>query len=461
MNASAKFRALRAISLASLVLLLASAGVSDDRTVLRPGFNLFSPEQDIQLGQKASTQVPRQFVLLNNKRVDNYLQQLGLRLAAHAPGYKYPYQYRCVNSEVLNAFALPGGNIYVNRGVIENADDEAQLAAVMAHETSHVALRHGTNQATKAYAAQAGISILGALVGGNDAASLMAQLFSGGVVPLVFLKMSRTDESQADILGTQILHDAGYDPYAMGQFFKKIEAAGGAQALQFLSDHPSPENRVGRADEEAGRLSILQNPKKDSPEFESIKRYVKSLPPPPKQTTPASASEGGPANVPPAPSGDYVAYSASDFSLMHPANWQAHAQYDGVQLVPDGGVIKDAQGNSALAYGVIVGTFSPQNVSGVAPSLEQATDQLIANLQRTNPKLSVMRVGDSTTLGGQPARSTYLQSDSPAGGREADWLVTTLRPSGLFYVICVSPQTAFEVYDSAFRSVVHSVKFTN
>ncbi|HEV2490772.1 MAG TPA: M48 family metallopeptidase [Candidatus Acidoferrales bacterium] len=461
MKPSSKLLTARAITLALSLLSLASVGLSDDRTVLRPGFNLFSPQQDIQLGLKASAQVPHQFVLLNNKRVDDYLQQLGLRLAAHAPGYKYPYQYRCVNSEILNAFALPGGYIYINRGVIENADDEAQLAAVMAHETSHVALRHGTNQATKAYAAQAGLSILGALVGGSDTASLMAQLFSGGVVPLVFLKMSRTDESQADILGTQILHDAGYDPYAMGQFFKKIEAADKNQSVEFLSDHPSPENRVGRADEEANRLSALHNPRKDSPEFESIKRYVKSLPPPPKQPRPAAVSSSAPANAPEAPSGNYVAYSSSDFSLMRPDNWQAHAQDGGVQLAPGRGEVKDAQGNPALAYGVIVGVFAPQNVSGAAPSLEQATDQLIASIRQSNPKMSVMRVGDSTTLSGQPARSTYLQSDSPAGGREADWLITTLRPSGLFYIICVSPQTAFEDYDSAFRSVVHSVRFTN
>lgn len=458
MKTGAKFWTLRALALALLALSFTSLGLSDDRTILRPGFNLFSPEQDIQMGLRAAEQVPRQYVLLNDKRVDDYLQKLGLRLAAHAPGYKYAYQYRCINSEVINAFALPGGFIYINRGVIENADDEAQLAAVMAHETSHVALRHGTNQATKIYAAQAGLSILGALVGGNSAAEFMTDLFSGGVVPLVFLKMSRTDESEADILGTQILHDAGYDPYAMGQFFKKIEAANKSQTIQFLSDHPSPENRVGRADEEASRLSILHSPKKDSPEFEAIKRYVKSLPPPPAQPNPAAAASALP-NAPSAPSVTYSPYSGGEFSLVYPDNWKAHAENGGVSLAPDGGVIVDAQGNSALAYGALAGFFTPQNVSGAAPSLNQATAQFIASLRQSNPKISVMRQGDES-LGGQTALSTYLQGVSPAGGREADWLVTTLRPNGLFYVICVSPQTAFDAYNSAFRAVVHSVKFS-
>lgn len=170
----------RIILVIFVLLALPSRGLSDDRTVIHPGFDLFSPQQDIELGKKASMQVPRQFVLLSNKRVDQYLQRLGMRLAAHAPGYKYPYQYRCINSETINAFALPGGFIYINRGVIENADDEAQLAAVMAHETAHVALRHGTSQATKAYAAEAGISIVSVLMGGNTAASLMGGLWGGG-----------------------------------------------------------------------------------------------------------------------------------------------------------------------------------------------------------------------------------------------------------------------------------------
>ncbi|HLJ40093.1 MAG TPA: M48 family metalloprotease, partial [Candidatus Acidoferrales bacterium] len=195
-----------------VLLALPSITLSDDRTVIRPGWNAFSPQQDIELGKKASTQVPRQFALLNNKRVDQYLQRLGTRLADHAPGYKYPYQYRCINNETINAFALPGGFVYINRGVIENADDEAQLAAVMAHETAHVALRHGTSQATKAYAAEAGINLVGALIGGNTATLLMGRFLGGVGIPIAFLKMSRTDESQADILGAQILHDSGYDP---------------------------------------------------------------------------------------------------------------------------------------------------------------------------------------------------------------------------------------------------------
>jgi predicted Zn-dependent protease len=254
---------------------------ADERTPLKPGWNLFTPEQDIQIGTKASARVGRQVLLLNDPRVDNYLDALGKKLASYAPGYKFPYQYRCVNDENVNAFALPGGFIYIDRGVIEAADDEAQLAGVMAHETSHVALRHGTNQVSKAEAWRIPLGLLGAAGG---LGGLMAQVGGGFTLNSIVLKYSRDDETQADVLGTQILYDAGYDPRALAQFFEKIEAESkGKEPAQFFSDHPNPGNRIGRIDEEVDKLGGPEpNYQSDSDDFRSIKIYVMKLPKPPK-----------------------------------------------------------------------------------------------------------------------------------------------------------------------------------
>lgn len=440
--------------------LSASVLLSDNRTVLRPGLNFFSPQQDIELGKRAAAQVPKQFPLLNDKRVNDYLQALGMKLAAHAPFYKYPYRYRCVNTEVLNAFALPGGFVYVNRGIIEQADNEGQLAAVMAHETSHVALRHGTNQASKAYGAQIGLGLLGALVGGNALASIVTQIFGSVGVPLVFLRMSREDETQADVLGTQILHDAGYDPQAMADFFGKIEKLAPQQSAEFLSDHPNPEHRIDRIEEEIDRLGgAPPHAMHDSPEFESIKRYVKSLPPPPK----GPRTQDG---APELPSTEYTGYSSSRgqadaFSLVYPSNWSPVAQEQGVLLAPRGGAVAGEK-SSGLAWGVIVNVFTPQTENGATADLQQATDQLITRLEKSNPAMKLKERNNSETLGGSRASSIHLENDSPAGGRESDWLVATLRPHGkLFYVLCVSPRKDYDAYSSAFRAIVHSVKFTD
>jgi predicted Zn-dependent protease len=213
--------------------------------------------------------------------VENYLDALGQKLAAQAPGYKYPYQYRCVNDENINAFALPGGFIYIDRGVIEAADNEAQLAGVMAHETSHVALRHGTNQASKAEAWRIPLGVLGAAGG---LGGLLAQLGGEFTLNSIVLKYSREDETQADVLGTQILYDSGYDPRALAQFFEKIEAESkGKEPVQFFSDHPNPGNRTGRVNEEVDKLGGPEpNYRTDSDDFHSIKAYLLKLPKPPK-----------------------------------------------------------------------------------------------------------------------------------------------------------------------------------
>jgi len=266
---------------ATLALVLAPVAWAD-RTPLKPGWNMFSPQQDVEVGQQVSKDAERQVPMLNDSRVDNYLNNLGHRLSAHAPGYQFPYTYKAVNDRAINAFALPGGHIYINRGVIEAADNEAQLASVMAHETSHVALRHGTNQASKASAAQVPLAILGGMLGSNSTGAMLAQLGAGFTLNSILLKYSRTDESQADIMGTQILYDSGYDPRGMGQFLEKIQALDqGGHQVAFFSDHPSPDRRVERVAEEVDKLGGARSGSKtDSKEFEDIKRYVQSLPAP-------------------------------------------------------------------------------------------------------------------------------------------------------------------------------------
>jgi len=257
-----------------------------DRTALKPGWNMFSAQQDVEVGQQVSLDAERQLPMLNNSRVDNYVNNLGRKLAASAPGEKYPYRFKVVNDSTINAFALPGGPIYIHRGVIEAADNEAQLAGVIAHEASHVALRHGTNQASKAYVAQVPLAILGGMLGSNSTKAVLAQLGAGFAISSLLLKYSRTAESQADMMGTQILYDAGYDPRAMGQFFEKIQGDQTGRTVEFFSNHPSPDNRMERVSQEVDKLGGPQRGyTSDSREFQDIKRYVVSLPAPPARGT--------------------------------------------------------------------------------------------------------------------------------------------------------------------------------
>src|SRR2546429_1338713 len=203
------------IVIVALILAVAlGAYAADSRTKLKPGWNLFSPQQDIEMGRESAKQAEMQLLILNDRQATSYIDRLGKQFASHAPGEKYPYQFKIVNDTAINAFALPGGFIYVNRGAIEAADSENQIAGVMAHEIGHVVLRHGTNHASKAYLAQAPLAILGGVLGSNNSiGSVLAQLGIGFAANSLFLKYSRDAENQADLMGTQILHDSGYNPH--------------------------------------------------------------------------------------------------------------------------------------------------------------------------------------------------------------------------------------------------------
>jgi predicted Zn-dependent protease len=266
-----------------------------DRTVLKPGWNMFSPQQDVEVGEQVAPDAERQLRMLNNSRVDTYVNNLGRRLAARATGEKFPYRFKVVNDRAINAFALPGGPIYINRGVIEAAENESQLAGVIAHETSHVALRHGTNQASKASAAQLPLAILGGVIGSDSTKTVLAQLGASFAVNSILLKYSRTAESQADVLGTQILFDTGYDPRAMAQFFEILEARQRDKGqVEFFSNHPSPENRIERVNEEVSALGgVPRNVTTNSREFDDIKRYVQSLSGPPAKDEGQSGRQSG------------------------------------------------------------------------------------------------------------------------------------------------------------------------
>lgn len=419
---------------------------------------MFSPQQDIQVGKQAAQQAEGQLPMCNDPKVDAYLTTLGMRLVAHlnTRGTQYPWEFHCVNDKAINAFALPGGYVFVNRGAIEAADTEAQLAAVMAHELSHVALRHGTNQASKAQLAQGVLGLTDVLLGGSNGGALLAQLgtfAAGGVL----LRYSRSAETQADVMGTQVLYDSGYDPRAMAQFFEKLQAASnGKNPPEFLSDHPNPDHRVERVDEEIDKLGgVPANARTNSREFEEIKREVMALP-----VVKKGSAAGGSFKKPGPPSANYAGFEGTGYTMRYPQNWTVHPGEGNSAIGPEGGFATDSSGTSGLAYGITVGMFKYQRDANDASALDKATRQLLQALQQGNPKMKITRDPGKVLLNNQPGLSTYLSNDSPMGGQETDWMITVLRPEGLAYFICTAPQSEFSDYDKTFGKILDSVRFT-
>ncbi len=243
----------------------------------QPGFNLFSKQQDVQLGQESAAQVRKQMTIIQDPVLTDYVNRVGKRLMAsqEAQASGFPFTFEVVADPSINAFALPGGPMFINTGLLRAVDNEAQLAGVMGHEMSHVILRHGTNQASKSNLIQLPAVLASQMAGKNTMAGQLAQLGIGLGAHSVLLKFSRTAESQADLTGCHIMAEAGYDPMEMARFFNKLNAQGG-HGLQFLSDHPNPDNREHAIQQEA-RLLPQKNYGYESGEFRRMKDAVAKI----------------------------------------------------------------------------------------------------------------------------------------------------------------------------------------
>jgi len=237
-------------------------------------FNLFSPEQDVELGRTSAEEIERQSVVLDDERVTRYVQRLGDKIAASAPGYRFRYKFVVVDSRETNAFALPGGYVFINSGAIEAARNEGELAGVLAHEISHVVLRHGTNQASKAYLAKSATRLIDAALGGakDDVRRFAHSLGLAGPGSL-FLKFNRDAELQADVEGARLLAAAGYDPRDMARFFESLAEREGdaSKAPETADDHPRPAQRAAAIDELLPTLEVSASPVRDTEDFRQMK----------------------------------------------------------------------------------------------------------------------------------------------------------------------------------------------
>ena len=266
-----------------LFTVTASLAVAQTRIVV-PN-NKYTPAQDVELGQQAAKEVEQQLPLLRDESIETFVDRIGRRLVQVTPSElqhrEFQYSFKVINVREINAFALPGGPMYVNRGMIQAAAVEGEVAGVMAHELSHVILRHGTAGATKeqpfAIGAIAG-AIAGAIIGGN-VGQVVAQGTQFGL-GTYFLRYSREYEKQADLLGVQLMALAGYNPLDLMHMFQTIEKQSGAGGPQFLSDHPNPGDRETYIAEEASHLRI-EGRAADTREFASVQDRLRGMSPAP------------------------------------------------------------------------------------------------------------------------------------------------------------------------------------
>lgn len=473
----------KATGLRLVVLVMGMAAWSAQPALARfnpqPCKNAFSPEQEIVEGQKAKAQVYKTMpVLPDSSPVTRYVQELGARLVARAPGPKWPFEFHVVNVADVNAFALPGGPIFVNLGTIQAAETEAQLAGVMAHEISHVVQRHATcnitKQQTPGLLLGLGQVAAGILLPGAAGALTQGAIGLGG--QLGFTKMSRDAEKQADLMGTDILYDAGYDPRAMPQFFEVIQGKYGEGGAQWLSDHPNPGNRIGYVQDEIDTLPHRDNPIKTTAAFTALHKQVVAMRPytaqevqsgawksrTPNEPVPGGAQSAAiPAGTKPVdftPNGKWKELSDTAFVLSYPENWQV---FDGpgtaVTVAPGGGVTPTGGGDNAVIYGALIDGYTPQS----AADLAGATRQLAATLAQGNNGLQTVSGPDDVLVNKQPGKSVEFRNPagSVGGSPEHDWLVALQRQDGsLTYVVFIAPEKDFAKLRPSFETMLRSFR---
>jgi beta-barrel assembly-enhancing protease len=483
-------------ALAATLLLVQGLAQSGAPVLPDPGRTSVSREQQQQLGLQAAAEVYKQMpVLADNSSDTQYIRSLGKRLVATIPSEtSWPFEFHVIPQKEINAFALPGGGMFVNVGTITAADNEAELAGVMAHEMAHVYMQHSAKQMGKAQLTQGLAGLVGAILGEKGGA--LGSLAQAGIQVgsgMVLMKYSRSDEAQADAVGAIILYKAGYNPQALADFFKTLEAQGGT-GPQFLSDHPNPGNREAAIQKEI-RAWPAKTYQASSPEFANARRHATGI----KVYTAEEIAQGAKtgqwaslnqkngavlnssgtevasttASVSTSTAGNTVELKdvmpgsrlvASDLGpmkIVRPENWDVIApqqQGQSFTIAPHAGVVTNGFG-----YGVAINIVSGSEKNA---TIDQMTAEIVSSLQGGGSDLKPIGNPTAINVAGIRGRSVIMQSTSPfvdAKGqsqKERDWLITIPQQNGsVFYLVFAAPESEFGYFQPTFEKVLKSVQF--
>ena len=427
-------------------------------------------DQETQLGKDAASQVEKEMEVVKNPEVEAWLNRIGQQLAKTPQANAYPYYFKLVNEDSINAFALPGGPMFVHTGLIKAADNEGEVAGVLAHEMSHVALRHGAAQMSKQQTWGSVFGALGAaggILGGGASGqcSLIcqaAQMGAGLGQNSLLMKFSRGYEHDADLNGARMMNSASYDPIGLPSFFEKLQSqmgkAGEPKGLAlFMASHPATGSRIEYVQQDLQFYEKKGTYTADTGQFARIKQLVAGIPP--AKLKPAallSVVQGNPrANLPQG----YKDYAAKGFSIAYPASWQAGQPQQGssVYMVPQGGVTQMQSGATELVSGVMVDYYVPDKGAD-STTLEGSTSEFVDALKKGDSNLRAERPVPFN-LGGRPAMTVKLFTKTSTGVDQIVYIASSVRQAGLWYMVMAVPTQQQGLLDPAFQQMMSTVTF--
>jgi beta-barrel assembly-enhancing protease len=433
-----------------------------------------SRDQELQLGKQFAGQVEREMEVVHNADIEKWLNQIGQNLAKTPEANAYPYYFKLVNDDSINAFALPGGPMYVHTGLLKAADSEGEVAGVLAHEMSHVALRHGAAQITKQQRYGALFSVLGA-VGGtltadqNGNCGMLCQITQAGTSlgqNSLLMKFSRGYEHDADLNGARMMSEAGYDPILLPKFFEKLQAkqgtAGEPRGLSlWLASHPATGSRIQYVSED-----IKFYPKRSymagTGNFARVKKAIATIPAPKMQPGKLIAVKDTPTPRTNLPTG-LTDYSANGFSIGYPTAWQVGQPQPGgsVYIIPQGGALQSQSGGAELINGAMVDYYVPQT-GAAATKLDVSTKEFLDGMQKSDTNMKVEK-SQSATVGGKPALRTRITTKTSVQAEpdQVVYLYSVARAEGLWYIAqAVQPSKQGEL-EPVFKQMIDTMQFPN
>ncbi len=433
-----------------------------------------SRDQELQIGKQFAGQVEREMEVVHNVEIEKWLNQIGQNLAKTPEANAYPYYFKLVNDDSINAFALPGGPMYVHTGLLKAADSEGEVAGVLAHEMSHVALRHGAAQITKQQRYGALFSVLGA-VGGtltsdqNGNCGMLCQITQAGTSlgqNSLLMKFSRGYEHDADLNGARMMSAAGYDPIQLPQFFEKLQAQQGTASEPrglslWLASHPATGSRIQYVSDDI-KFYPTRTYATNTGNFARVKKLIGTIPPPKMQPGKLIAAKDTPTprtNLP----GGLKDYSANGFSIGYPSAWQVGQPQPGgsVYLIPQGGALQSQNGGAELINGAMVDYYVPQ-AGAAATKLDVSTKEFLDGMQKSDTGMKVER-SQAVTVGGKPALRTKITTKTSVQAEpdQVVYIYSVARAEGLWYIAQAVQPSHLSELEPVFKQMIDTMQFPN
>jgi Zn-dependent protease with chaperone function len=434
--------------------------------------NFFSLKQDVEIGSESAKEAEQSLSLLASSSLPHrYVSSVGYRITQNRSLPALKYRYRVVNSMDINSVGFPGGAIYLNRGLLEIASNDDEVAAIVAHEVSHIASRHGTAQLSRQLMVQAPLKIAAGTPLTEVWRDEIAKLGIALGIDAPFVRYNGDQELEAGLMTVQLMSDARFDPNAFRTLMDKIneaETSDVARRPVFLFNHPQSQTLAPDIDERIDKLSTPSRRARASADFRAFRSALLKLAVPVPaliETADADSADGLP---------EVFIHPMDYYRLSHPEGWQVtRIGQNGAIIAPADGVQPSRNGTD-VSHGVMFDMFDI-SLPDRSLTLEQATNRLIAFLRQRNQtpadrRFVDPRVGTSwlrmipgaqtqTLISGEPGiRTVMIGRPDTSSQQEIAWVVTRLYYQSLFYMVFVAPEDEFPTYQPVFEQMIRSVR---